>query len=135
MGENGMVDTYCNCPVGKCLGITPANRCAFRGVMERTSFERIEELEREVRGLELSDETQTKTVWNLTARIAELEASPWISVSDRLPDDDVLVFTRYKEFDDSVESFGSDSCSEDDLFSEWEYGKPTHWMPIPEVKK
>ena len=43
----GSSEIYCDCPVGECLGTEPVARCAFRGVMMRTSFERIKTLEAE----------------------------------------------------------------------------------------
>ena len=68
----------------------------------------------------------------LKARIAELEANPWISVADRLPDnnDIYLVYPSdnfYVSFyGAAVEKFAITTLYKIDV---------THWMPLPASPK
>ena len=57
--------------------------------------------------------------------------SEWISVDDRLPNKHELVLAYYVSGairTDFIASYG-------EWFEVHEYGKPTHWMPLPEAPK
>ena len=54
----------------------------------------------------------------------------WISVKDRLPDDDgkYLVFWQFEN-----QKYGCIETTQYDVkFDMWDSPKPTHWMPLPE---
>lgn len=74
-------------------------------------------------------------------RIEELSASPWISVNDRLPEDeqDVLVIAsgrprEHLELDSAHElaTFYAGEGWYFDAYPEWEDPQVTYWMPLPE---
>jgi hypothetical protein len=74
-------------------------------------------------------------------RLEELTASPWISVNDRLPEDEqgVLVIAsgrprEHLELDSAHElaTFYAGEGWSFDAYPEWEDPQVTYWMPLPE---
>ena len=80
--------------------------------------------------------------------IKDLKASEWISVKERLPDDNTPVlicfregrfevgglFWAYPSFEDSYTAFQYwDSFNNDG--QDWEWNDITHWMPLPNTPK
>jgi hypothetical protein len=74
------------------------------------------------------------------ARIEELEDElaeaqskilRWISVSERLPEEDVdvLVMTKHGMHVADLDEYGTWNASHGDS---WQFPKPSHWMPLPE---
>ena len=73
-------------------------------------------------------------------RLEELTASPWISVNDRLPEDEqgVLVIAsgrprEHLELDSAHElaTFYAGEGWYFDAYPEWEDPQVTYWMPLP----
>jgi hypothetical protein len=59
--------------------------------------------------------------------------SPWISVKDRLPDDDENVLAYNSESGDiDMAWYNGEEWILEDLY-EIEYLHPTHWMPLPDA--
>lgn len=83
----------------------------------------------------LSYKEEANVVKMLTKQLNELR-NPWISVKERLPEDDDLVLTIYwvhKDF------YSIELSSYNPETREWDCGefgyRISHWMPIPELPK
>ena len=99
------------------------------------SREQIEEIARVIQEnsplSEISSQDVGEALYNANFRKQE-----WISVDERLPDKWKKVLCFYPEKD-----YGSNAVidymeTDDGHFAEQhQYGKPTHWMPLPEPPK
>ena len=88
-------------------------------------------------------------IGELTEKVAQLEAAQpkWISVEERLPDDDVDVIVYIASKKENVDSVIAITQYTHSMYgynlegwcSPWQYcfwdRKVTHWMPIPQMPK
>lgn len=83
-------------------------------------------------------------VSSLESQLAELQARQWISVADRLPEDDVVVLVvvtsafseyRYIQIAHHIPSVPQWNTEDGVYFHGSEYKRITHWMPKPEAPK
>ena len=99
-----------------------------------------EEAAKIIHSLEARLRKQANVISCESKRVAELEASPWISVEDRLPEESGRYLVKRKERDEFERDF---VCPyrvvgfyghKDDPNQMWlDGGNITHWMPIPEI--
>ena len=97
--------------------------------------ELIERLEAESADSFLQADKRSDLLVQAIERIKELEASPWISVEDRLPEDSgtYLVYKRLRKSAFAVVGFYRDEDGPDEMWIAPTH--ITHWMPIPELPK
>jgi hypothetical protein len=76
----------------------------------------------------VSDVGTVTSKWNTRAdHIPDASKMMWISVDDRLPDDDGVVVVSVNK----VARFVDVDCFEDGNWQSYMYGDITHWMPLP----
>ena len=98
-----------------------------------------ETYKRLIRELQKSDDEKHKQLAAANARIAELEAAQqWVSVDERLPDDEDNGVIAWTNNASEYSSYNFDLAFYHKNFgwlmaTEWEHGDPTvtHWMPLP----
>lgn len=69
--------------------------------------------------------------------------NPWISVEDRLPEDEQVVFCIYntEKFNGklrlgvNIATFHTELDGKKNIFVSWDCEIPKYWMPIPELRK
>ena len=73
----------------------------------------------------------------------EHPVNPWISVEDRLPEDEQVVLCIYdtEKFNGklllgvNIATFHTELDGKKNIFVSWDSETPKYWMPIPELRK
>lgn len=87
------------------------------------------------------DQQGIETIEKLQSRINELEKSKWISVSEKLPEDQTHVQVYAPDYKIIGSVLVGIYFSESETFTVYDFGesklreKVTHWVPLPEPTK